>query len=142
MSHPLLQPVSNAPNPWQAAQTEWWWEPPPQVEPQVFEDLSKTILSKNDSPDLPFRWSLNPYRGCAHACAYCYARASHERWGFGAGTDFETQLMVKPRAPELLREALTKPSWKGELVVVSGNTDCYQPLEVRWGLTRDRKSVV
>ena len=136
MAHPLLSAVSNPPNPWRAAHTEWWWEPPPPAEVQVYEDLSKSILSKNDSPDLPFRWSLNPYRGCAHACAYCYARPSHERWGFGSGTDFETKLMVKPRAPDLLREALMKPSWKGELVVVSGNTDCYQPLEASWGLTR------
>lgn len=132
----MLRPVSNPPNPYQAARSEWWWEPPPPAEVQVFEDLTKGILSENDSPDLSFRWSINPYRGCQHACAYCYARPSHERWGFGAGTDFETKLMVKPRAPELLREAFLKPSWQGELVVVSGNTDCYQPLEGRWQLTR------
>lgn len=109
---------------------------PPRAEVQVFEDTSRSILSRNDAPDLPFRWSLNPYRGCAHACAYCYARPSHEYWGFGAGTDFETKLMVKPAAPRLLREAFLKPSWKGELIVMSGNTDCYQPLEASWGLTR------
>ena len=129
-------PLSNPPSPYREARTEWWWEPPPPAEVRVHEDLTRGILSENHSPDLAFRWSLNAYRGCQHACAYCYARPSHEYWGFGAGTDFETQLMVKPKAPELLREALTKPSWKGELVVVSGNTDCYQPLEARRGLTR------
>lgn len=132
----MLRPASNPPNRFQAARDAWWWEPPPPATVRVFEDDSKQILSRNDSPDLPFRWSLNPYRGCQHACAYCYARPSHEYWGFGAGTDFETRLMVKPDAPALLREALMKPSWKGELVVLSGNTDCYQPLEARWGLTR------
>ncbi len=131
-----LRAVSNPPLRWQSRHGEWWWEPPPPAEIRVFEDASKGILSRNDSEDLPFRWSLNPYRGCQHACAYCYARPSHEYWGFGAGTDFETRLMVKPRAAELLRAELLKPSWKGELVVVSGNTDCYQPLEGRWGLTR------
>lgn len=131
-----LNPVSNPPGRWQASTREWWWEPPPPATVQVFEDDSRAILSRNDAEDLPFRWSLNPYRGCQHACAYCYARPSHEYWGFGSGTDFETRLMVKPRAAELLREALMRPGWKGELVVLSGNTDCYQPLEGRWGLTR------
>ena len=131
-----LRPVSNPPARFQAARTEWWWEPPAPAEVQVYEDATKAILSRNDSPDLPFRWSLNPYRGCQHACSYCFARPSHEYWGFGAGTDFETKLMVKPDAPELLRAAFMKPSWKGERVVLSGNTDCYQPLEARWGLTR------
>jgi DNA repair photolyase len=93
-------------------------------------------LSCNESPDLPFRWSLNPYRGCFHACAYCYARPSHEYWGFGAGTDFDSKIVVKRDAPALLRKALLKPSWQGELIVFSGNTDCYQPLEAACGLTR------
>ena len=131
-----LRPVSNPPGRFQASRPEWWWEPPPPAEVRVFEDDSRAVLSRNESEDLPFRWSLNPYRGCQHACSYCYARPSHEYWGFGAGTDFETRLMVKPRAPQLLREALLRPGWKGELVVLSGNTDCYQPLEGRWGLTR------
>ena len=132
----MLKPVSNPPSSYQARREAWWWEPPPSAALQVYEDTTRNILSKNDSPDLPFRWSLNPYRGCQHACAYCYARPSHEYWGFGAGTDFEPRLMVKPEAPRLLREALLASSWKGELVVLSGNTDCYQPLEGRWGLTR------
>ena len=103
---------------------------------QVFEEQSRNILSQNESPDLPFRWSLNPYRGCFHACAYCYARPSHEYWGFGAGTDFEAKLVAKTNAPEQLRRAFQKRSWKGELIVFSGNTDCYQPLEATYRLTR------
>src|SRR6202043_3009791 len=82
------------------------------------------------------RWSLNPYRGCAHACAYCYARPSHQYLGHGAGTDFETQLIVKTNAPEVLRKEFARPSWKGESILFSGNTDCYQPLEASYGLTR------
>ena len=103
---------------------------------QVYEDATRTILARNDSPDLGFRWSVNPYRGCFHACSYCYARPSHEYLGFGAGTDFETKILVKKKAPALLREAFMKGSWKGELVVFSGDTDCYQPLEASYQLTR------
>src|SRR5439155_176358 len=83
-------------------------------------DDTRSILSHNDSPDLVFRWSVNPYRGCFHACAYCYARPTHEYLGFGAGTDFESKLVVKRDAAALLREAFLKPSWKGELVVFPG----------------------
>jgi DNA repair photolyase len=83
-----------------------------------------------------FAWSVNPYRGCTHACAYCYARAYHEYLGLGAGTDFETRLFVKRRAPELLRAAFLRPSWRGERVAFSGATDCYQPIERRLELTR------
>jgi DNA repair photolyase len=102
----------------------------------IYEDQSHTILSENDSPDLGFRFSVNPYRGCLHGCAYCYARPSHEYLGFGAGSDFERKLVVKRRAPELLAKAFDKKSWTGELVVFSGNTDCYQPLEKELELTR------
>ncbi len=94
------------------------------------------MLSKNDSPDLDFRWSVNPYRGCFHACAYCYARPTHEYLGLGAGTDFERKIFVKPDAAALLEAAFRKPSWERELVMFSGVTDCYQPLEAAWGLTR------
>ncbi len=107
-----------------------------QISLNVYEEHAKTILSQNDSPDLPFRWSLNPYMGCFHACAYCYARPSHEYWGFGAGTDFESKLIVKTNAPCQLQHAFNRPSWKGELIVFSGNTDCYQPLETSYRLTR------
>jgi len=129
-----LRPVSNPPNPWLSTSVEW-------LEPQVaaltvYEDATRQILSRNDSPDVPFTWSLNPYRGCSHACAYCYARPTHEYLGFGAGSDFETRIAVKPRAAELLRTAFDRPSWKGELVAFSGVTDCYQPLEASLRLTR------
>ena len=113
-----------------------WEGPAPEVQYTAIEDHSRSILSENRSPDLPFRWSLNPYRGCFHGCAYCYARPSHEYLGYGAGTDFQTRLLYKPGAANLLTEAFEKPSWRGELVLMSGNTDCYQPLEIRLGLTR------
>ena len=131
----MRRPVSNPPNPWHEAHVELLG-PAPEVELQVFEISAKSILSKNDSPDLPFNYSLNPYQGCYHGCAYCYARPSHQYLGFGAGTDFERKLMVKTNAPELLRAAFTRRSWSGEVVVMSGNTDCYQPLEASYELTR------
>jgi DNA repair photolyase len=127
--------VSNPPNPFESQYREFL-EPPPSVKVQIYEDDTRSILSHNDSPDLAFRWSVNPYRGCFHACAYCYARPSHEYLGFGAGTDFESKLVVKRNAAALLREAFLKPSWTGELVVFSGVTDCYQPVEASLGLTR------
>jgi DNA repair photolyase len=136
MERPIRR-VWNPPNPYLSAQRLWLGEePPPEAAVEVYEDRSRSILSRNDSPDLPFRWSVNPYRGCAHACIYCYARPTHEYLGLGAGTDFETKLVVKPEAPRLLREAFLRPSWRGEPVVFSGVTDCYQPLEAGWRLTR------
>ena len=131
----IMKLVTNPPNSFETTQRDGL-EPPKRVEVQLFEDDTKEILSRNDSPDLPFRWSVNPYRGCFHACAYCYARPSHEYWGFGAGSDFESKIVLKRRAAELLRQAFAKPSWKGELIVFSGNTDCYQPIESTLGLTR------
>jgi DNA repair photolyase len=99
-------------------------------------DTSKSILSKNDSPDLGFAYSLNPYRGCTHGCSYCYARPTHEYLGFSAGLDFESKIVVKENAPELLRDELSRKSWEPQLVVMSGNTDCYQPVERTLGITR------
>jgi DNA repair photolyase len=128
-------PLRNPPNPWRKEVVSYL-EETPNVELTVFEDQSKSILSDNDSPDLGFRYSVNPYRGCLHGCAYCYARPSHEYLGFGAGADFERKIVVKLRAGELLREAFEKKSWVGELILFSGNTDCYQPLEASYGLTR------
>ncbi|HMJ11097.1 MAG TPA: PA0069 family radical SAM protein [Polyangiaceae bacterium] len=128
-------PLENPPNPWSSTLVDYLGDPPG-VELQVYEDQSRSILAHNDSPDVGFRWSLNPYRGCFHGCAYCYARPSHHYLGFGSGTDFERRIVVKPRAPELLREAFERPAWQGELIVVSGNTDCYQPLEASYQLTR------
>ncbi|HTM19667.1 MAG TPA: radical SAM protein, partial [Kofleriaceae bacterium] len=129
------RPVSNPPNPWASTEVEYL-EEVPTVRVQVFEDHTRSILAHNDSPDLGFRHSVNPYRGCQHACLYCYARPTHEYLDFGAGTDWETKIVVKPRAAELLREAFDKPGWKGEYVMFSGVTDCYQPLEASYRLTR------
>src|SRR5207302_116916 len=131
----LARPISNPPNPWLSTEVEYLDEIPP-AELEVYEDHTREILSHNDSPDVGFSWSVNPYRGCFHACAYCYARPTHEYLGLGAGTDFERKITVKPQAPQLLREAFEKKSWQGELVVFSGVTDCYQPLEASYRLTR------
>jgi DNA repair photolyase len=99
-------------------------------------DASKSIMTQNSSPDIPFRYSVNPYRGCAHGCAYCYARNTHEYLGFNAGLDFETKIVVKHDAPELFREFLAAESWKPEPITFSGVTDCYQPAEREFRLTR------
>jgi len=101
-----------------------------------FKDTSKTILAKNDSPDIPFTYGINPYRGCEHGCIYCYARPSHEYLGFSAGLDFETRILVKHDAPALLEQAFRKKSWEPQMVCLSGNTDCYQPVERKLQLTR------
>lgn len=127
--------VSNPPNPWISSHVEWL-EEPPTAALEVFEEEAKSVLAENESPDLGFRWSVNPYRGCHHACAYCYARPSHQYLGFGAGTDFDRKIVVKVNAPAALERELSRRSWKRELVVFSGNTDCYQPLEASYGLTR------
>ena len=127
--------ISNPPNPWATTEVEYL-EGAPEVRLEVFVDRTRNILSKNDSPDVGFTWSVNPYRGCFHGCAYCYARPSHEYLSFGAGTDFERKIVVKPEAPALLRAAFAKKSWRGETVVFSGVTDCYQPLEASYRLTR------
>jgi len=110
--------------------------PDARVEIEVHEDRSRSIVSENKSPDVGFRFSVNPYRGCQHACAYCYARPTHEYLGFGAGTDFERKLLVKKDAPALLAAHFQKPSWQGDLLAFSGVTDCYQPLEANRELTR------
>lgn len=108
----------------------------PQVGLELYADHGQSIIAENDSPDLGFRYGINPYRGCAHGCAYCYARTSHEYLGFGSGTDFERRIVYKPKAAELLRAAFERPSWQGDLLVFSGVTDCYQPVEARLRLTR------
>jgi DNA repair photolyase len=131
-----LRRLENPPNPWAATDVEYLEGEAPAAGLDVYEDVTRGILSHNDSPDLAFEWSVNPYRGCFHACAYCYARPSHEYLSFGAGTDFERKIVIKRRAPELLRDAFDEPKWNGELVVFSGVTDCYQPLEVSYRLTR------
>ena len=103
---------------------------------KIHREIARSIVSENDSPDIPFRYSVNPYRGCAHACAYCYARPSHEYLGLGAGTDFETQIYAKTNAAELLRKKLASKSWTREPITFSGVTDCYQPAESGLKLTR------
>jgi DNA repair photolyase len=100
------------------------------------DDLSKSVISENDSPDIPFRYSLNPYRGCLHGCSYCYARPTHEYLGLSAGLDFETRIFVKRNAPLLLRDFLARPNWVCETIMLSGVTDCYQPIERQLRLTR------
>jgi len=99
-------------------------------------DVSKSIVSENDSPDVYFRYSLNPYRGCEHGCAYCYARPTHEYLGLNAGLDFEMKIFVKHDAAKLYRDFLSAKSWKPELIMLSGVTDCYQPAERQFKLTR------
>lgn len=104
---------------------------------QVSSDGSKTAISKNSSPDIEFDRSLNPYRGCEHGCSYCYARPTHEFLGLSAGLDFETQIIAKPEAPELLKKELSKKSWKRLHLVMSGVTDPYQPVEKELEITRE-----
>ena len=99
-------------------------------------DATKTLVSENNSPDIPFRYSVNPYRGCIHGCAYCYARNTHEYLGYNAGLDFETKIVVKEDAPRLFREFLSRPHWQPEFIAFSGVTDCYQPAEREFRLTR------
>jgi len=108
----------------------------PRTPTLYYRDASRSILAENQSPDLRFRFSLNPYRGCEHGCTYCYARPSHEYLGFSAGLDFERRLLVKENAPELLRETFRSSRWTPEIVALSGNTDCYQPIERRLQITR------
>ena len=108
----------------------------PVLETEFLPDHSRSILSKNESPDLGFSYSINDYRGCEHGCAYCYARPTHEYLGMNAGIDFESKIMVKHDAPDLLREAFEKPSWKPQFILMSGNTDCYQPAERQFAITR------
>ena len=109
---------------------------PHQVSTQFLTDESRTIICQNDSPDIPFRYSMNPYRGCEHGCAYCYARPGHENLGMNAGLDFETKILVKFHAADLLRHELNQPSWRGDLLAISGVTDCYQPAERHFRITR------
>jgi DNA repair photolyase len=99
-------------------------------------ERSRSIVTENQSPDIPFRYSINPYRGCLHGCSYCYARPTHEYLGYNAGLDFETKIVVKENAPDLFREFLTRDSWMPEPITLSGVTDCYQPAERRFRLTR------
>ncbi|QDG50068.1 PA0069 family radical SAM protein [Persicimonas caeni] len=130
-----MKQVDNPPNPWSSTHVEWLGEPP-EAELCVYEEQARSILTKNNSPDIPFCFGVNPYRGCYHGCAYCYARPTHQYLDFGAGTDFERKIIVKTNAADLLLRAFEKPGWEREPVAFSGITDCYQPLEASYGITR------
>jgi DNA repair photolyase len=115
---------------------EWDQPDDPSPKTQFYRDASASIITHNDSPDLGFTSSINPYRGCEHGCIYCYARPYHEYLGFSAGLDFETKIVVKENAPELLRRELSSTKWKPQTLAMSGVTDCYQPIERRLQITR------
>jgi DNA repair photolyase len=128
--------VANPPNPWLSHTIEWIGEPP-EARVEVFEETeTRTVITHNKSPDVGFDYSVNCYRGCAHACTYCFSRPTHEYLGWGAGTDFERKIVVKIHAAELLRRELLKPSWKGDEIVFSFTSDPYIPLEAHYRLTR------
>ena len=128
--------VENPPNPWLSASVEWIGEPP-ESRVEVFEETeTRSIITHNKSPDVGFDYSVNCYRGCTHACTYCFSRPTHEYLGFGAGTDFETKIVAKVRAPELLRAEFMRPGWKGHTLVFSFTSDPYIPLEASYKLTR------
>jgi DNA repair photolyase len=112
--------------------------PPDENAPRTIymRDPTRTIIARNDSPDVGFDASINPYRGCEHGCSYCFARPTHEYLGLSAGLDFETKILVKEDAPELLREELMSPRWIPETICISGVTDCYQPIERKLEITR------
>ncbi|MEY2409045.1 MAG: hypothetical protein QOF48_1715 [Verrucomicrobiota bacterium] len=114
------------------------WDPAADPAPRTefLRDTTRAIINYNDSPDIGFNASINPYRGCEHGCIYCYARPFHEYLGFSAGLDFESRIMVKDNAPELLRAELSHKKWKPQVIAMSGVTDCYQPVERRLKLTR------
>ena len=103
---------------------------------EFFKDTTKTIIAYNSSPDINFEASINPYRGCEHGCVYCYARPNHEHLGLSAGLDFETKIFVKENAPELLKKELSSKKWKPQTIAMSGVTDCYQPCEKHFEITR------
>lgn len=107
------------------------------VKTKFIDITPKSIVNKVKSPDIGMDYSLNPYQGCEHGCTYCYARTTHEFWGYSAGVDFEQTILVKKNAPDLLRETFEKRSWKVKPIVLSGNTDCYQPAEKEFEITRE-----
>ncbi|MBI4565229.1 MAG: PA0069 family radical SAM protein [Planctomycetes bacterium] len=125
-----FEEIEYAPDP-QAAEED---QPAPGT--RFFKDRSKSIIATNDSPDVGFSASLNPYRGCEHGCVYCYARPTHEYLGLSSGLDFETKIMVKEDAPDLLRGEISSPKWKPQVVAISGVTDPYQPIERKLAITR------
>jgi len=128
--------IENPPNPWLTHSVEWLGEPP-ETKLEIFEETAtRSIISRNNSPDVSFDYSLNCYRGCIHGCTYCFSRPTHEYLGYGAGTDFDRKIIAKVNAPELLRKELLRPSWKGDEIVFSFTSDPYIPLEAHYKLTR------
>jgi len=115
---------------------DWLHPDDPGPETRLFRDSSRSIITTNDSPDVPFEASVNPYRGCEHGCSYCYARPNHEYLGLSAGLDFESKIFVKEDAPKLLRKELASPRWRPKVLAMSGVTDPYQPAERRMEVTR------
>lgn len=109
---------------------------------QIFHETPKKIVNKVNSPDLHFGYSMNPYQGCEHGCIYCYARNTHEYYGFSAGLDFETKIIIKQNAPDLLEKHLLQPTWQAVPIMLSGNTDCYQPQEKKFEITRKMLQVL
>ena len=103
---------------------------------EYIEVYPKSILNKVDSPDIGLAWSMNPYQGCGHGCVYCYARNTHTYWGYSAGLEFEQKILVKKSAPRILEESIRKKSWEAMPVMLAGNTDCYQPAEQQFRITR------
>lgn len=121
---------------WLERDPEWDPDQDPLPRTQFLKDRTSTIITRNDSPDVGFEFTVNPYRGCEHGCIYCYARPFHEYLGFSSGLDFETRIMVKEQAPALLKKELASPGWRPRPIGMSGVTDCYQPVERRFRLTR------
>ena len=117
-------------------------EQPENNKTQYLEIFPKTILNKVDSPDIGMMYSINPYQGCEHGCIYCYARNTHEYWGYSAGLDFERKILYKKNAPELLEQKLKSKNWEVHPIMFSGNTDCYQPIEKKLGITRKMLEVL
>lgn len=109
---------------------------------QIFQETPKKIVNKVNSPDLGFGYSMNPYQGCEHGCIYCYARNTHEYYGFSAGLDFETKIIIKQNAPQLLEKHILQPNWQAVPIMLSGNTDCYQPQEKKFQITRKMLQVL
>ncbi len=115
---------------------EYFEDEDKRIDTEYFNDNSKSVLTENNSPDIKAKFSINPYRGCEHGCIYCYARPTHEYLGFSSGLDFESKIMIKQNAPDLLRKEFLKKSWIPQPVFFSGNTDCYQPVERKLQITR------
>ncbi len=116
--------------------------PPEEIRTEYLETHPKTLINKVESPDVRMEYSMNPYQGCEHGCVYCYARNTHPYWGFSAGLDFETKILIKREAPQILAKKLASPKWIPAPIMLSGNTDCYQPAEAKFKLTRQILEVV